>query len=454
LKIKSTIFIAVGTDWDKTPYESYYPSPSINLYEKKKTPVRNLRKFLRKFVLESNMPNITVTSPRGFLAAGVHCGVKKSGDLDMALIVCPAGAKAAAVFTTNNIVSEPVKVSRENIKTSTISAVVVNSGNANACTGPKGYKDAQMMCHNVADLIEQKPQNVLVASTGIIGEPMPMAKITAGIDKAVEKLAATPKSGLDFAKAIMTTDTKPKIAARVINLSSKKVTIAGTVKGAGMIAPNMATTLCFITTDAAISKPLLAKALKSAISNSLNKLTVDIHQSTNDTAIILASALAGNQPIKTPGANYKKFTKALNELCEDLAKQMAMGAEGAKRMFKVVIKRAATMTDAYKAARAIADYPLVKCAVNGADPNWGRIICAVGSCGVRLKQEKLSCKIAGIKVFTNGKPVRFDHKKASKAIARAEHTIEVDLGVGKHSDFCYGCDLGKEYVAINADYHT
>jgi glutamate N-acetyltransferase/amino-acid N-acetyltransferase len=252
----------------------------------------------------------------------------------------------------------------------------------------------------------------------------------------------------------MTTDTKPKMACRRIEIQGRKVTIAGTVKGAGMIAPNMATTLCFITTDAAITKPLLSRALKTAINNSLNKLTVDGHQSTNDTAIILASGLAGNRPIVSQCPRYKKFAKALTELCDDLAKQMALDAEGATRMFKVVVKGAATKADAAKAARAVAGYPLVKCAVHGGDPNWGRIICAVGSSGVKLNLNKLSCKLNDITVFKNGKPAGFDRRKAGKVVSQIEHTITVDLGAGKQSDFCYGCDLSKDYVAINADYHT
>jgi glutamate N-acetyltransferase/amino-acid N-acetyltransferase len=221
-----------------------------------------------------------------------------------------------------------------------------------------------------------------------------------------------------------------------------------------MIAPNMATTLCFITTDVAITKPLLAKSLKEAINNSLNKLTIDTHQSTNDTAIILASGLAGNRPIVSQCPRYRKFAKALAQLCDDLAVQMALDAEGATRMFKVVVNGAATKTDAAKAARAVADYPLVKCAIHGKDPNWGRIICAVGSSGVKLNPGKLTCKIGNITVFRNGRPAKFDSKKASKIISQARHTITVNLGVGKKGDFCYGCDLSRQYVAINADYHT
>ena len=400
------------------------------------------------------MANDTITGTKGFLAAGVRCGIKKSGKADLALLVCPAGAKAAAVFTTNKIVSAAVEVSKKHIKSPSISAVVVNSGNANTCTGKLGIKNAIKMCNETAKQTEEEPHSVLVASTGIIGKQLPIQKVSAGISKAAATLSASSKAGLDFAKAIMTTDTKPKQAVRRLEISGKKITIAGAVKGAGMIAPNMATTLCFITTDVAISKPLLGKALKTAIGNSLNKLTVDGHQSTNDTAIVLASGLAGNRPIVSRCPRYKKFAGALADLCEDLVKQMALDAEGATRMFKVVVKGAATQADAARASRAIADYPLVKCAVNGGDPNWGRIICTVGSAGVKLNPNKLSCKLGDITVFKNGAPAKFDPKKASKVISQTQHTITVDLGAGEASDFCYGCDLSAEYVRINADYHT
>jgi glutamate N-acetyltransferase/amino-acid N-acetyltransferase len=400
------------------------------------------------------MVNNTITAPRGFLAAGVRCGIKKSGKADLGLIVCPTGAKGAAVFTTNKIFGAAVTVSRKHVKSGGIEAVVVNSGNANACTGQLGIKNAIKMCSETAKQIEAEPHRVLVASTGVIGEQLPMGKITKGISKAAAKLSASSKAGLDFARAIMTTDTIPKQAIRKIEVSGKKITIAGTVKGAGMIGPNMATMLCFITTDVAITKPLLARALKNAVGDSFNKLTVDIHQSPDDVAMVLASGLAGNRPIVSQCPRYKRFAQALAEVCEDLAKQMALDAEGATRMFKVVVQGAATKADAAKAARAVADYPLVKCAIRGGDPNWGRIICAVGSAGVKLNPDKLSCKLGDITVFKNGGPRKFDAKKASGIITQSEHTITVDLGVGKNSDYCYGCDLSAEYVKINADYHT
>ncbi|MFH1715823.1 MAG: bifunctional glutamate N-acetyltransferase/amino-acid acetyltransferase ArgJ [Planctomycetota bacterium] len=401
------------------------------------------------------MANKTVTSPKGFLAAGLSCGVKRSGRFDLGLLVCPTGAKAAAVFTTNKIVSAAVEVSRQHVKSPVVSAVVVNSGNANACTGRLGLKNAIRMCAETASLTANcEARNVLVASTGIIGEQLPIDKVVSGISMAAARLSTSSEAGLSFARAIMTTDTKPKQAVRRLEISGAKVTIAGAAKGAGMIAPNMATTLCFVTTDIVISKPLLASALKTAIDNSLNRLTVDGHQSTNDTAIILASGLALNRPITSRCPRYRKFAKALSELCDDLARQMALDAEGATRMFKVVVKGAATKSDAARACRAIADYPLVKCAVQGGDPNWGRIICAVGSVGVKMNPDKLSCKLGQISVFKNGAPAKFDPELASKVISQTEHTITVDLGAGKMSDFCYGCDLSAEYVKINADYHT
>jgi len=412
--------------------------------------------------------NGTITAPKGFLAGGVKSGIKKSGNYDLGLIVCPTGAKAAGVFTTNKITSAAVQISKKHVKSAVVYAVVVNSGNANACTGERGIKNAIAMCCETARALrllrfarndairttQYVPREVLVASTGIIGEQLPMKNVIAGIADAAGGLSDSVSAGMNFTKAIMTTDTKTKLACRRVKISGKRVTIAGTVKGAGMIGPNMATTLCFITTDAAITKPLLAKALKKAIGESLNKLTIDGHQSTNDTAIILASGLAGNRPIVKQSGEYKKFAKALVDLCEDLARQMALDAEGATRMFKVVVKGAATKVEAAKAARAVADYDLVKCAVNGGDPNWGRIICAVGSSGVKLNQKKMSCKLDDLAVFKNGAPTNFDRKKASKIVSQKSHTITVDLGAGKYSDFCYGCDLSKGYVTINAEYHT
>jgi glutamate N-acetyltransferase/amino-acid N-acetyltransferase len=415
--------------------------------------------------MKIKMNNSGLTAAKGFLAAGISCGLKVSGKKDLGLIVCPKGATAAAVFTTNKIVSAAVQVSREHIKSAKIYGVIVNSGSANACTGKQGIKNAISMCFLAASLVARRsslgsrgtgpePREILVASTGIIGHQLPIQKIIDAVPKAIKRLADSRQAGEDFTQAIMTTDTKMKSAVRIFKIDGKKVTIAGVTKGAGMIGPNMATTLCFITTDVSISKALLAKSLREAIGNSLNKLTVDGWQSTNDTAVILASGLAGNRLIASKSPQYKKFTNELVSLCEDLARQMALDAEGATKCFKVIVKGAASKEEAAKAARAVAGYDLVKCAVHGNDPNWGRIICAVGSCGVKINENKLSCKIGPVTVFRNGRPAKFDAKKASKIISGKEHTITVDLGCGKASDFCYGCDLSREYITINADYHT
>lgn len=396
----------------------------------------------------------TIVSAKGFLAAGVACGIKKSGKPDLAVLVCPRGATAAAMFTTNKVVSAAVTVCRENTLARRIFGVVINSGNANTCTGTKGLSDARTMCRSLAGELQVRPDEIFLASTGIIGHALPIDKIQSGLPVAVKRLSGSPKAGMDFTRAIMTTDTRPKIATRAIRLNGKIVTIAGTTKGAGMIGPNMATTICVMTTDAAVSKALLGQALNKAIGQSLNRLTVDGHQSTNDTAILLASGASGIRTIQNRNSAYRAFEKALCEVADDLAKQMALDAEGATRMFRVEIEGAANPAEANKAARAVADYDLVKCAIHGGDPNWGRIICAVGSCGVQLDPGRLTCWIGGVCVFRNGQPTRFDARRVSKIIRQKEHLIRVRLGAGKAADFCYGCDLGYGYVEINAEYHT
>lgn len=400
------------------------------------------------------MDNHSITAPKGFSAAGLHCGIKVSGKHDLGIVYCPTGAMAAGVFTTNAIQAAPVTICREHLHSNKVFAAVINSGNANACTGAKGLAAAMVMCKKVAKELNIKPQEVLIASTGIIGHQLPITRITSGITQAIGNMSDSVEAGNDFTNAIMTTDTRSKQAVRTVDIYGKTVTLAGTVKGAGMIGPNMATTIGVITTDVVTSKPLLGKAFKAAIGASLNRITVDGHQSTNDTAFIMTSGLAENKPIKKQDSGYRRFCRALNDLCVDLARQMALDAEGATHIFKVVVKNAAKKEDAFKAARAVADYDLVKCAVHGGDPNWGRIIVAVGSCGVKLNPARLSCKIGDVFVFRNGKPTKFNPKEVSAIISQEEHTIMIDLNAGKNHDFCYGCDLSREYVHINADYHT
>ncbi len=400
------------------------------------------------------MANNTITAPKGFQAAGVACGIKASGKPDLGIIACPEGATAAAVFTTNQVYAAPVGICRKHLRNSPIRAVVVNSGNANACTGKKGEHNAVSMCRETGKLLNVSPGRVLVASTGIIGEQLPMPKVRQGIREAVAQRATSVTQGRRFARAIMTTDTRPKQAVRQLIISGEKITLAGTIKGAGMIGPNMATTLCFLTTDLAIDQAPLQKSLGAAIGESLNRLTVDGHQSTNDTATLLASGQAGNRPIIRNCSRFKSFQAALTELCDDLARQMALDAEGATRMFKVVVTGAASPAEADKAARAVADYPLVKCAVHGGDPNWGRIVCAVGSVGVKVNSKQLSCKLDKLTVFEKGAPRSFHRNRAEKILQQTCHTISIDLGAGKHEGWCYGVDLSRGYVRINADYHT
>jgi glutamate N-acetyltransferase/amino-acid N-acetyltransferase len=400
------------------------------------------------------MPNNTITAPKGFIAAGLKAGIKSSNSHDLAVLACPDGAKAAGVFTTSKIVSPAVTVCKKHLKSKKINAVLINSGNANACTGRQGYSDAVNICKKLATLLNIDPHTILTASTGVIGRPLPVEKINSAMDKVTAQLKPTIKAGSDFAKAIMTTDTTPKNAMTTLKIAGKQIKIAAATKGAGMIAPNMATTITCITTDAAISKSLLARALKAAVGQSLNKLIIDGHQSTNDTALILSSAMADNPPITAAGKDFDKFSAALLQLSMQIAHKLAQDAEGAARTFTVLVKNAATKPQAQKAARAVAGYPLFKCAVHGADPNWGRIIAAVGSSKVNLSPEKMTCKIGKILVFEKGTPVKFNRKRVAQIIQKKHHTVTVDLAAGSFSDYCLGCDLTKEYVAINADYHT
>lgn len=398
--------------------------------------------------------NSTLTGPKGFRVAVVKAGIKASGKLDLGLIVADGPCTAAAVFTTNKIVSPSVTISQAHVANGKAQAVFVNAGNANACTGPQGVRDAKSICARLADHLEIASQNILITSTGIIGEKLPMGKINAGLDQAVDRLATSAKVGGDLAKAIMTTDIRAKAAYREIKLGGKVVRVAGIVKGAGMIEPNMATMLAFLTTDADITASLLKRALKAAADMTFNKVSVDKHQSTNDTALVLASGLAGNLRINRVDAKFQKFAKAVLDVCDDLAQQMAIDAEGATCAITVKVNGAATKGEARQAVRAIVDSPLVRCAFHGADPNWGRIVSAVGFSGATFKEEKLSCKIAGVFVYKNGKPVKFNAGSLSKKMKTKRWAVEVNLGAGKQEDFCYTCDLSKEYITINADYHT
>lgn len=400
------------------------------------------------------MKAMTITSPKGFRAAAVKAGIKASKNLDVALIVADSPCAAAGVFTTNKVVGAPVVISREHIKNGRAQAIFVNAGNSNVCTGKRGERDAAAICRQVSKALKIDAADVLVCSTGIIGHFLPMDKVRSGIDAAAGRLGTEAQRSIEVAHAIMTTDTKVKMAARMITLGGKKVTLAGTAKGSGMIAPNMATMLAFITTDAAISASMLQKALVYAAGITFNKVTVDNHMSTSDTALVLASGLAGNRRITRSDKDFAVFQKALWQVCDELAQQMAADGEGAKAAIRIEVRGAANAQDARLALRSISDSPLVRTAFAGADPNWGRIISAVGYSGAKCVQEKMECRIAGVTVFKAGQPRRFDAQKLSAKMKQKQWSVQVDLGMGKASDFCYTCDLTHEYITINADYHT
>jgi glutamate N-acetyltransferase/amino-acid N-acetyltransferase len=404
------------------------------------------------------MSDLHLLSPRGFRAAGVKAGIKASGKTDVGLLVCDAAASAAGVFTQNRVVAAPVIVGRDHIAAGRLRAVVVNSGNANACTGRQGMTDARQMCRLTSSLIGCDAAGVLPSSTGIIGHLLPMEKITAGITAAADELGDSEGHALAFMDAILTTDTRRKSASAVVKIGRDRITIAGVCKGSGMIGPRMkstvphATMLAYLTTDIAANPAVLRRLMSAAADGSFNAVTVDDHASTNDTAVILASGASGMKLV--PGPVLNKFSAALNEVCQSLAYQIAADGEGATKVVKIVVRGAATATDAATIARTIANSPLVKCAMNGNDPNWGRIVSAAGFAGVRFDPDTSTLKLQGTVVFRKGQPVPFNAAAVSKSLNAAEVVAELNCGRGKGAATVWTCDLSREYVTINADYHT
>ena len=395
-----------------------------------------------------------ITAPQGFKAAGVKAGLKKSGKLDLAIIYSTVPASTAAVFTTNTMAAAPVIVSRQAVQKGTASAVVINSGCANACTGPQGLVDAQAMAHMTAQLLHIEDSAVIVSSTGIIGVNLQMDKIATGIKQAVAQLDEQGQDN-NATIAIMTTDTFPKTCAYEFELSGVPVRIAGIAKGSGMIHPNMATMLCCITTDAAIASPILKSALTAAVNVSFNMISVDGDSSTNDMTCVLANGLAGNPLIESKDCqDYEVFTAALTEVCIYLAKQVVRDGEGATKFLEITVQGAENDSDAKKAVLAIAKSPLVKTAFFGEDANWGRILCAVGYSEAAVDPEKISLAIGAVTIVKHGMGVTFD-KQALKAImAEQDITVTVDLSLGEASATMWTCDFSYEYVKINGEYHT
>ena len=394
-----------------------------------------------------------ITSPKGFLAAGVKAGIKKSGKEDVAVIYSLVPAAAAAVFTTNDMAAAPVILSREHIKGGVLSAIVVNSGCANACTGEQGMADAQEMVRQTAELLAISPQTILVSSTGIIGVALPMEKVSAGIQQAVSKLSV---EGYDNAmQAIMTTDTFAKNIAYEFKLGEVPVRIAGIAKGAGMIHPNMATMLGYITTDANISSPLLKQALDKAVSLTFNMITVDGDTSTNDTVCVMANGQAGNALLDNAAdPAYLQFVEALQTVCRFLAQQVVRDGEGATKFLEITVKGALTFEQGKKAAMSIAKSPLVKTAFFGQDPNWGRILCAVGYSGSNVQPARTSLAIGGVTIVEAGLGARYDEALLRKVMSEKDITVVVDLGLGQEEATVWTCDFSYEYVKINGEYHT
>ncbi len=405
-----------------------------------------------------------LTTPRGFRAAAGTCGIKPSGHPDLALIVADKPCAAAGMFTTNKVVGAPVTISKRHIRSGTARAIICNSGVSNVCTGKQGIQDAIDMCRHTAAAVECEPGDVLVCSTGVIGPLLPMDKIRRGIPAVANRLARGSRADRAAARGILTTDLTPKTAYKGVRLgglragaSGKLVHIAGIAKGSGMIAPNMATMLAFITTDAAIAPALLKTALREATTASFNRISVDTDTSTSDSVLILASGEARNRKLAANSADYHKFVDALTEVCQSLAYQIIKDGEGATKVFRVEVRGARNIKDADLIGRAVVGSPLVKTAVHGSDPNWGRILAAAGRSGAHVNPDKACLTIGDQPVLEAGQPLVLNitqQRKLARIMKRREITFTLNLHIGKADADWLGCDLSKQYVTINADYTT
>ena len=401
--------------------------------------------------------NGTITDVKGFKATGMTAGLKKSGRKDLALIYSEEKAVAAAVFTQNLVKAAPILLNMKNIKSENIQAIIINSGNANACTGEEGYQNAVRMTEIVSKELNLLPNEVLIESTGIIGVQLDMDKIEKGLKKIVNKLDTD--GGYDAGEAIMTTDTFPKNIAVKIKIDGKEVIIGGVAKGSGMIHPDMATMLSFLTTDVSIDKELLQKAFSGSSDKTYNMISVDGDTSTNDMAGILANGAAGNKKITDENSeDYKIFKEALDYVNEELAKLIAKDGEGATKLIEVTTKNAKTMKDARKVAKSVITSSLFKAAVFGSDPNWGRILCAVGYSGAELSVNNVDIFIKGhkdmVQVAKNGMGIKFKEDVAEKILGEEKVGVIIDLHDGDFDAVAWGCDLTYDYVRINADYRT
>ncbi|NLT98066.1 MAG: bifunctional glutamate N-acetyltransferase/amino-acid acetyltransferase ArgJ [Christensenellaceae bacterium] len=391
-----------------------------------------------------------VTYAQGFTAAGVACGIKKKGGLDLAVVKCDVRARAAGIFTRNIVKGHSLRLARKNVRNGYAQLVVINSGCANACLGPRGDADALEMARLAANRFGVRQGDVLPGSTGVIGVPLPLDKIAAGLDEAI----LSRSGGADAARAIMTTDTVPKEAQADVTIGGRTVRIGGMAKGSGMIHPNMATLISVLTTDAAISVSALRQALREAAAVSYNRISVDGDTSVCDKVLILASGLAGNDVIEPGTEEYARFTAALKDVCIRLAKMLAADGEGATKLLTIQVKNARSARDAHLIASAIAKSPLCKTAAFGNDANWGRLLTAAGYSGARFNPEKVDIWIGSVKVCENGGGLPFDEEAALRELKQREVTYTLDFADGTASDTMWTCDFSLDYVKINADYRT
>lgn len=390
---------------------------------------------------------------KGFQFAAVEAAVKKPGRLDMGLIFSEVPARLAAIFTTNKVQAAPVILSKERARGGVAQAVLVNSGNANACTGSRGLDDARETTRQVAEGLGIQDEAVQVGSTGVIGVPLPVERLLAGIPKLIDGLSSGTLD--DVSKAIMTTDTFPKMETRCGEAAGKKYAIAGIAKGAGMIMPNMATMLAFIVTDAAVEQDFLVRSFAAANDASFNIISVDGDTSTNDTSLILANGAAGNPEITDGTPEGAEFRRLLDEVLLSLARQIVKDGEGATKFVAITIKGAASTADAKKAAMAVANSSLVKTAFFGQDANWGRILAAVGYSGAQVEQERAALFFDDVQMAKNGIFAGGDAEaRGSEVLKKPEFTVTVDLGLGEGRSTVYTSDLSYDYVKINADYRT
>ena len=394
------------------------------------------------------MKNVLNKVP-GFEIKAVKAGIKASGKLDLGLIAASDRAIGAGVFTQSKVVAAPVTLSREVLRTNAenIKAIIVNAGNANACTGEEGLANARAVSERAASLLGVNPEQILQCSTGIIGEQLPISSILKGID---DLMTADAEMGREFAEAIMTTDQVRKEASIELSIGH----IAGVCKGSGMIAPNMATMLGFILTDVNISQKLLQQALADVVTLSFNAVTIDSDTSTNDTVLLLSSCRRGEEITDTSSAGYIEFKNGLYEICFSLAEQVAKDGEGATKIVRISVTGAASTDDARKAARTVAESPLVKTAMFGCDPNWGRIIAALGRSGCEMDEKYTDITICAHKLLDQGTPQKFDAQEVSTLLKENDIHIEINLNIGESEMTILTCDYSYDYIKINADYHT